>query len=101
MAKWYAQGDRKYVRCCSCKNFIQEDSLENLDLNGRVILNDSKRSRFCWCWMQLAWVAVSCEQDDRDLSFVRDEFSVTFLRKASCFIYLIVFYIALMTGQPK
>jgi len=26
-------------------------------------------------WMQLAWVAVSCDQGDTDLSFVTDEFS--------------------------
>lgn len=26
-------------------------------------------------WMQLAWVASSCDQDDTDLSFVADEFS--------------------------
>jgi hypothetical protein len=26
-------------------------------------------------WMQLAWVTVSCDQDDTDLSFVIDEFS--------------------------
>jgi len=38
MGKWYAQGYRKYVHCCSCKNLIQEDILENLDLNERVVL---------------------------------------------------------------
>jgi len=26
-------------------------------------------------WMQLAWVAVSCDQGDTDLSFVTVEFS--------------------------
>lgn len=55
-------------------------------------------------WMQLAWVAASCDQDDTDLSFVTDQFSdqiSDFSQEGIMFHILIAFYVSLITGQPK